>query len=739
MSSDYELVDLVETSKNVKTEIDYGEFLNTILNASNRLLDVSDFKAAIFNSIEILDQSFIFYNINVYVFDDNYLTVTKLVGSNTKEISNLFNYSNKLINDVYFSLKTHQQLVYCNDKHCTLILPLHFQNEVIGFVEFAYDNKYSLSMNLITLLKIFVNSLSEVIIRHKREKEAESLSYFDTLTSLHNRRSLEKEVNRIIASNDYLPLTIIVADVNGLKLVNDSFGHSQGDEIIKIGANLIKEEIKPTAILCRWGGDEFVIILPKTDELEAKLFMARINEKASKTTLNFIPISIALATSTTHHPIKDISKLFNQAEDAMYKIKNVDSPMVKREIIYSIMNALCSRSSFEETHSKRVSQLCSQIALALGYPEQSVQFMKTLGLYHDIGKIAVKESTLNKVGKLTDDEFNELKRHCEVGYRILSSVGEMAELADYVLKHHERLDGKGYPYGLTDEEIPQISKILAVAESYDAMVSKNSYRHTDDVEAVINELIKNSGTQFDPQIVRTLVERVLKKPWYSVIYGANNTFVALNDKFNPLENVVIIDPTDPTLSVNDIKIEGNVNTSVPGTYHLIYTIFNNHGKSERITRKVSVGKMNKLDVTVNDQLRKIAIDGASFDYKFDENNIKIDVIGGGGNNWSCQLIYPNITLHRGKKYLVKFTASSSVPKKEVHISVGWMDEENFFWHSFLNNTDNKFFLETFSQNYTLIFSMEAETFHKSDLKIEFGTGENFHIDLTNIGIYEVDF
>ena len=258
---------------------------------------------------------------------------------------------------------------------------------------------------MITLLKIFVNSLSEVIIRNKREKEVENLSYYDTLTSLHNRRYFDKVVDRITSSKEYLPLSIIVADINGLKLVNDSFGHSQGDQIIKVAANIIKEEVKEDDILCRWGGDEFVIILPNSDESKANDLVDRINKKAGQTTFNFIPISIAMATSTTHSLNSDISRMFKSAEDSMYKIKNVDSPIVKRQIVHSVLNALYSRSSHEEAHSKRVSQLCGQIALAMGYPEPSVNFMKQVGLYHDIGKISVKESTLNKPSKLDEENI----------------------------------------------------------------------------------------------------------------------------------------------------------------------------------------------------------------------------------------------------------------------------------------------------------------------------------------------
>jgi HD-GYP domain-containing protein (c-di-GMP phosphodiesterase class II) len=143
--------------------------------------------------------------------------------------------------------------------------------------------------------------------------------------------------------------------------------------------------------------------------------------------------------------------------------------------------------------------------------ESELNELKTVGLLHDIGKIAIDEKLLNKPGKLSFEEWNEIKRHPEIGYRILSSVNDMAELADIVLAHHERWDGKGYPKGLKGEEIPLLSRIIMVADSYDAMTSERAYRMPLDEETVLNELRTNAGKQFDPQVVSIFIEKVLKK------------------------------------------------------------------------------------------------------------------------------------------------------------------------------------------------------------------------------------
>lgn len=142
-------------------------------------------------------------------------------------------------------------------------------------------------------------------------------------------------------------------------------------------------------------------------------------------------------------------------------------------------------------------------------PEEEIEALKTVGLLHDIGKIAIEESILNKPGKLTEDEWEEIKRHPEIGYRLLNTVNDMSVMAGYVLFHHEKWDGSGYPKGLKGKEIPLQSRIVAVADTYDAMTSERNYRNALPETIALEELRKNAGLQFDPELVRIFIEKVL--------------------------------------------------------------------------------------------------------------------------------------------------------------------------------------------------------------------------------------
>jgi diguanylate cyclase (GGDEF)-like protein/putative nucleotidyltransferase with HDIG domain/PAS domain S-box-containing protein len=358
----------------------------------------------------------------------------------------------------------------------------------------------------------YVVSLRDITERKRTEDEILYLSYHDKLTGVYNRRFYEEEIKRLDHEWN-LPISIIIGDVNGLKIVNDAFGHVKGDEFLKKAAKSIQTACRPDDVVARWGGDEFVILLPRTGTEGAESVVKRIKKLYSDETVNAINIGISLGWDTKTSADQNIMKVLNSAEDYMYQHKTVENKSVRGNIIDTIINTLHEKNSREEQHSKRVSKLSQKIGKAMGLPDIEIHKLKVVGLLHDIGKIAIGDGILDKPETLSEAELNEIRRHPDIGYRILSSSNEMLDLAEFIWAHHERWDGKGYPKGLSGDEIPQLSRVVAIADSYDAMTSERPYRKSMEEREVISEIRKNAGTQFDPQIAKIFVEKVLEKPW----------------------------------------------------------------------------------------------------------------------------------------------------------------------------------------------------------------------------------
>ncbi len=357
-----------------------------------------------------------------------------------------------------------------------------------------------------------IGTIQDITKRKKADEEILYLSYHDKLTGLYNRRFCEKKIKKIDKGSN-LPITIIVGDVNGLKLVNDAFGHDKGDELLEKAAEAIQKACREEDIAARWGGDEFVILMTRTSTQEAEFIIQKIKDIYSNEYVSALSVNISFGWKTKNSQKENILKVLKDAEDYMYKHKIIENEAMRGNAINTIINTLHEKNAREELHSKRVSEICQRIGQALGLSEIEIGKLKVAGLLHDIGKIGINESIFNKCGKLTKTEWNELKKHSEIGYRILSSTNEMIELAHGILSHHERWDGTGYPSGLKEENIPRLSRFITLADSYDAMISERPYRKALKEEQVLNEIRKNAGTQFDPQIARIFVEKVLFKTW----------------------------------------------------------------------------------------------------------------------------------------------------------------------------------------------------------------------------------
>lgn len=335
----------------------------------------------------------------------------------------------------------------------------------------------------------------------------EYLSYHDQLTGLYNRRFFEDELQRLDVARN-LPLCIMMADVNGLKLINDSFGHLMGDQLLKRVAIVLKEACRQDGFVARMGGDEFVILVPNSNALQTELLVERIHKMSANEKVGSMDLSISLGWEVKYTEHEEIREVLKRAENKMYKNKLFEGPSIRGNTINAIIKTLNEKNKREELHSHRVSYLCKKLAIALNFSDQEIQEIESVGLLHDIGKIAIDEAILNKSGKLTEDEYEEIKRHPEIGYRILSTVNDMAEMAEVVLDHHERWDGKGYPRGLKGDLIPLQSRMICIADSYDAITSDRSYRSKRSDQEAFDELRKNAGTQFDPNLVEPFIKLI---------------------------------------------------------------------------------------------------------------------------------------------------------------------------------------------------------------------------------------
>ncbi len=347
----------------------------------------------------------------------------------------------------------------------------------------------------------------DITSRKKAEEGLLHLSYYDQLTGIYNRRFFEEELIRLDTKRN-LPLSIIMGDINGLKLVNDSFGHANGDEYIKETAKIIKTACRADDIVARLGGDEFVILLPKSDADEAAMLIGRIEKQILKHKVGNINLSVSFGLDTKQNEEQEILGILANAENHMYRHKIHEHSSIRGKTIDIIMNTLFEKSSRESLHSKRVSTICESIASKMNFEKSDVSQIRTAGLVHDIGKIGIDETILNKNGSLSDYEFIEIQKHSEAGWRILSSSIEFSEVAEFVLNHHEKFDGSGYPSGKKGEEIPIESRIIAIANAYDAMTSDRSYRNKISDKEAKKEIKRCCGTQFDPQIAELFINDV---------------------------------------------------------------------------------------------------------------------------------------------------------------------------------------------------------------------------------------
>lgn len=351
-----------------------------------------------------------------------------------------------------------------------------------------------------SLTDITVGTHIDITEHKKTEQELLHLSRHDSLTSLYNRYYFEELINDTALLNQY-PISIIIADLNGLKLINDSYGSNFGDELLKTAALILKQCCRENDILARWGGDEFIILMPQTSLQEASKVCKSIDQACSEQFKEEVPLSLTLGLAEQREAAGVLFDTLREAENNLNRRKLTESRSAKNTVLQTLLTTLAEKSFETEAHTRRMQAVGQIIGHKLKLTDAEQSRLKLLITLHDIGKINISEQILTKKGPLTEQEWAVIKTHPEIGFRIAWASDDFKHVAEDILAHHERWDGKGYPQGLKEWDIPLLSRITAIADSFEVMTNGRPYKRAMSKSDIKAEFMSCSGTQFDPELI----------------------------------------------------------------------------------------------------------------------------------------------------------------------------------------------------------------------------------------------
>ncbi len=351
---------------------------------------------------------------------------------------------------------------------------------------------------------LFAGILLDIEQRKRLESELVHLSYHDKLTGLFNRRYFEEQLEALDKPEN-LPIAIFVADINGLKLANDAFGHERGDKLLRGAAVCLQAAVGENAIISRWGGDEYAVLVPHADEIQALEIFKTIKAGCKEKGTHGLVLHLALGYSVKKWGSLSLQHVVRSAEEKMYRDKLLENRAAHADFLDKFKFLLNEKGIETYEHCQRVSALGCAIGSRLSLNKEMLEEIALLGDLHDIGKIAMPEELFNKTSHLTDLEWSLVRSHPEVGFRIVALMQDYAHLSQAVLSHHEWVNGSGYPRGLKEQEIPLAARIVTIADAVDVMLRGKPYKEKMTVEEVVEELRKMQGIQFDPVLTEHMI------------------------------------------------------------------------------------------------------------------------------------------------------------------------------------------------------------------------------------------
>ncbi|HUW65524.1 MAG TPA: HD domain-containing phosphohydrolase [Spirochaetia bacterium] len=392
--------------------------------------------------------------------------------------------------------------------HSWISVSLLAMDRATGLIIVTSNRERQFSHPQMQFIETIATDVGMAVANAELLEKVRHLSVRDSLTGLFNRLKFEEALKELAACDE--PVSVSVIDLDGLKLVNDTLGHARGDEMIKAAAGVISASCRPGDFVARVGGDEFAMILPGTDAEAAERVCQAICDNVESFNRGgpTLHLSISLGSATCRSGDLPLEVTVKAADAAMYRNK-LAKTADKRCSLLSILNAVLAEKGYmTNAHAHKLSRLAHLFGEAVGLPSEQGRDLELLAVARDVGKVGVPDFVLLKPGPLTVEERSLMEKHCEIGHKIAKSAAELETIAQFILHHHERWDGCGYPQGLKGEEIPLVCRLLAIIDAYDAMTSERPYRRALTHDEAVAELKRCAGSQFDPTMVETFLNNV---------------------------------------------------------------------------------------------------------------------------------------------------------------------------------------------------------------------------------------